>query len=142
MKEQQGAPRRVARYLQPIRRLFASIDAGIAHLFGALLSAFSLRGKSLSLTVRVRWVKTMKDQLKRIGKINVFPVLSILAAAYFFYAFSVAVGLPPAPVLNVSSSAYLVLAIVFFVLPEVERFELTQAHDYERRLEEAKAELV
>jgi hypothetical protein len=84
----------------------------------------------------------MRDLYQGLSKVNVFPVISILLGAYFFYSFSIAVGVPPVPALDWPSTMYLVLAVVFFFAPEVQRFELEKLHDRESKLEEAKGELL
>ena len=83
----------------------------------------------------------MQEQLKRFGGTNVFPVLSLVASGYFFYCFSVAVGLPPTQSIDSSSAAYLALAILFFVLPEVRKFQNTRLREYQEKVSEAREEI-
>jgi hypothetical protein len=83
----------------------------------------------------------MRERLEELASTNVFPVLSLVASGYFFYCFSVAAGLPPTHSLDGSSAAYLALAILFFILPEVRRFQNTKLREAQAQLNEAKDEL-
>ena len=83
----------------------------------------------------------MWEQLKRLASTNVFPVLSLVASGYFFYCFSVAVGLPPTQTIDRSGAAYLALAILFFVLPEVRKFQNTRLQECQAQLSDAKDEI-
>ena len=83
----------------------------------------------------------MREQLKQLASSNVFPVLSLVASGYFFYCFSVAVGLPPTQSLDSSSAAYLALAILFFILPEIRKFQNTKLREAQAQLSEAKDEI-
>ncbi len=83
----------------------------------------------------------MREQLKELANTNIFPVLSLVASGYFFYSFSVAVGLPPTQGIDSSSAAYLALAILFFVLPEVRKFQNTRLRETREQLSDAKDEI-
>src|SRR6266545_5379921 len=87
------------------------------------------------------WSRLMWEQLKELASTNVFPVLSLMASGYFFYCFSVAVGLPPTQAIDSSSAAYLALAILFFTLPEVRKFQNTRLRETQAKLSEAKDEI-
>jgi len=128
----------VTQLLQPFRSFLASTDAGIRNLYRSLLAVARARRRSVRPSPQ-EWETDMKDY-KRLARRNIFPVLSTLLAVYFFYAFSTNVGVPPSPSLDWTSTAYLVLAVVFFLGPEVQRYHMTKLHDYEARLEESRGE--
>lgn len=125
-------------FLQPIGSFLASIDAGIRNLFRSLFAAPRPEGMSS----RTGWEMNMRGPYKQFGKINLFPVISVLLAVYFFYSFAVAIGVPPAPSLDWTSLLYLALAVFFFLLPELQRFQLSKLHEYETRLDDAKGEVL
>ena len=83
----------------------------------------------------------MWEQLKRLTSTSVFPVLSLVASGYFFYCFSVAVGVPPTQTIDTSSASYLALAILFFVLPEIRKFQNTKLRETQAQLDDAKDEI-
>ena len=83
----------------------------------------------------------MRDLFKRLGKVNVFPVVSLVLAGYFFYCFSTAVGSPPTQTLDGSGALYLALAVLFFVLPEAQKFQFARVREYVAQLKEAKDEV-
>jgi vacuolar-type H+-ATPase subunit I/STV1 len=83
----------------------------------------------------------MQEQLERLGRFNVFPILSISLSVYFFYAFVQEIGVPPGRTLDGSGATYLALAVLFFLLPEGLRFTRARTREYQQQLREAKDEI-
>lgn len=83
----------------------------------------------------------MWKKLKTLTGANVFPTLCYVLAAYFFYAFSEVVGIPPTKALDSASGSYLALALFLFMLPEAKKLKLGQLFEYEARVKEIKEEV-
>lgn len=73
--------------------------------------------------------------------INAVRILSLVIAAYFFYAFHIAVGFPPEKELNSTSLTYLIISIFFFLLPLAKKLKLGKLIEYEAKVAEIKSEV-
>lgn len=83
----------------------------------------------------------MINFLKNAVTVNVFPALCYLLAAYFLYAFSLVVGMPPSKPLDATSGSYLALALFMFMLPEAKKLKLGQLFEYEAQVKEIKEDV-
>jgi hypothetical protein len=81
------------------------------------------------------------QHLKKIAGTNIFPMLCYLLAAYFFYAFCLIVGIPPAKPLDTTGGSYLALAVFLFMLPEAKKLKLGKLFEYEARVKEIKEDV-
>jgi hypothetical protein len=82
--------------------------------------------------------------LSTVGKwlsTNVFRVLCLGLAGYFFYVFHHAVGLPPEEPLTASTTLYLVISLFFFLLPFAKKLKLGSLLEYESKIEALKADV-
>lgn len=83
----------------------------------------------------------MDKILKKLCRVNVFPILCYIISAYFLYAFCVAIGVPPSRSLDRTSGSYLAIALFLFMLPEAKRVKLGELFEYESRVKEIKDEV-
>jgi hypothetical protein len=83
----------------------------------------------------------MKQLLMNLAKVNVFPIICYVLAAYFFWAFCIAIGFPPSKALDASSGSYLALALFLFMLPEAKKLKFGQLFEYEARVKEIKEDV-
>ena len=83
----------------------------------------------------------MSQFLKNLFVVNVFPTLCYLLAAYFFFAFCVVIGVPPAKPLDATSGSYLALALFLFMLPEAKKLKFGNLFEFEARVKEIKDEV-
>lgn len=79
----------------------------------------------------------MRDWLKT----NIFRLLCLLLAGYFFIAFHLSAGFPPGDPVTGAAVLYLTLAIFFFLAPFAKKLKLGKLFEYEAKVEELKHEV-
>ncbi|WP_269621202.1 hypothetical protein [Zhongshania sp. BJYM1] len=74
-------------------------------------------------------------------KTEIFRILCLLLAAYFFIAFHSDVGFPAGGKVSSSGGLYLVLSMFFFLVPFAKRLKLGKLFEYEAKIDELKGDV-
>lgn len=79
----------------------------------------------------------MSDWLKT----NVFRLLCLFPAVYFFIIFHLSAGFPPGDPVTGTAVLYLTLSLFFFLAPFAKKLKLGKLFEYEAKVEELKQEV-
>src|SRR5262245_1496256 len=85
--------------------------------------------------------QVMLAYIRNILSQDVFPIVCYVLAGCFLWAFFYIVGLPPQRALDVSSGAYVALALFLFMLPEAKKLKFGNVFEFEARVKELKHEV-
>lgn len=89
------------------------------------------------IDVLMRYVRELNSFLKE----NCLSILSLLVAFYFLIVFHLHAGFVPIAPLTVTSAIYLLLFLIFLVLPFAQRLKVGRLIDFEARVERTRAEI-
>lgn len=86
----------------------------------------------------------MAEVLKAIkgwSELNAFRTVTLILAAYFFYVFHSHVGFPPESPIDATSATYLLLFLLFLVLPSAKSLKIGKWFEYEARITELREQV-
>jgi len=86
-------------------------------------------------------METLVVKLKEWLCVDLLRLLSLLLAGYFLYVFHRIVGFPPEKDLTTTSITYLLLFILFLLLPLSKKIKLGKLFEFEAKVNEIKSEV-